>query len=244
MKTTEVSLPDGTRKKVLAEVTYGRETKERGTAPNRRHGAEARAAKRAQDIVTIEANLGGFEHGIRRRTLTIYGGFLRDSGAAPSEILKALQAMARNCRPPYPSDKNDTPVKTIVKEIQKSKPRFWSNEKLLKLWGITPDNEWEFNLLTILSAEVRDKRKTTMGGKDPSDPVAYQSNRSWKREDRHHLIRDIVESNGGSLPLGGARGMTRRLREFGLKTNRVTVGEDIKALGYKLPRPGRPKKQE
>ena len=244
VNTTEVSLPDGTRKKVFAEVTYGRETKERGTAPNRRHGAEARAALRAQDIVTIETERHGFKHDIRRRTLTIYGEFLRDSGAKPSEILKALQAMAENCQPSYPSDEDDQPVETIAETIQKSKPRFWSNEKLLKLWGITPDNEWEFNLLTILSAEVREKRKTTMGGKDPSDPVAYQSNRSWKRGDRHHLIRDIVESNGGSLPLGGARGMTRRLREFGLKTNRVTVGEDIKALGYQLPRPGRPKKQE
>ena len=35
--------------------------------------------------------------------------------------------------------------------------------------------------------------------------------------------------------------MTNILNDFGLETNRQTVGEDIKALGYQLPRPGRQK---
>lgn len=245
VRTTKVSLPDGTRKMVLAEVViYRRQTKRPGTAPKRGRGPKVLAAKRAQDIVTIEANLGGFKHGIRRLTLTIYGGFLRESGASPSEILKALQAMAENCQPSYPSEENDTPVKTIVENIQKFKPRFWRDEKLLKLWGITPDNEWEFDLLTILSAEVRERRKTTMGGKDPSGPVAYKSERSWTKRNRRALIRYIVENNGGSLLPGGAREMTRILNDFGIKTNRQTVGEDFKALGYEVARPGRPKKQE
>ncbi len=195
VEATEVSLPDGTRKIVLSEVvTYRRQTKRPGTAPKRGRGPKVLAAKRTQDVVTIEANFDGFKHGIRRRTLTIYGGFLRDSGAAPSKILKALQAMAKNCQPPYPSEANDPPVKTIVKDIQKSKPRFWRDEKLLQLWGITPDNEWEFDLLTILSAEVRERRKTAMGGKDPSGPVAYKSERSWLQEDRRHLIRYCIPS--------------------------------------------------
>jgi len=224
------SLPDNTRELVITPPWFRRPRKP-GTAHNRIKGFHSRAARRAQDLVVIEQHMGGIGHGFRRRTLTMYAEFLRDTHQeTPQTILDALRKMAGNCRPPYPSDPSDPPLETIVEDTLRSdKRRLWGNKRLCKYFGITPDLARKLELKSILPQEVIEERKAT------------PSRRDALREKRQKLIFDMVKSRG-AIPRGGCMELSRLLLSgYDIKTNPETVRKDLieMGLGYLISR-GRP----
>jgi len=228
LNTVQKSLPESTRDTALPPQI--RTTKNRGSAPGRKNGFIARAAQRAHDIQTIEHARGGIDRGFRRRTLTMYGEFLRDAGTSPEDIDQALETMAANCNPPYPSDKDDPPLDNILTSVGNSPPRPWSNKKLCSYFQITPELARELNLLTIVPKEVAEERKLSPG------------KRRKKLNLRRGLIQEIIEERNG-LPEGGVRGLAKILSDYGLSVSRETVRKDIltSPYAYLVKRPGRPK---
>jgi hypothetical protein len=73
-----------------------KQTVKKGSTPKRRNGQIILNIKRAQDLLTLEQYHGGFNHGCRRRRLTIYAEFLRRF-IPKDEALQAIKVMASNC---------------------------------------------------------------------------------------------------------------------------------------------------
>ena len=160
-------LPAATRTLAKHPKTRRRETINPGTAPRRIKNQQALSARRAEDLITIESWREGFiRRGKkypdgstspgRRRILTMYAGFLLGAKATREETIKALQAMAANMKPPYPSDPpaDDPPIETIVQAAYSEKPPKWKRETLCKYLGVTDEVARELELKTIRSEAV------------------------------------------------------------------------------------------
>jgi len=228
VKETNPSLPDQTRKLALGWYSpwYGRQIKERGTAPNRVKGKISRAAKRAQDMVTLEQHRGGWPKGRRRYRLELFARFLRSAGNAPKDVLKAVQVMAANCNPPYPSDGNDTPLGSVVDSVFTKNSQIISNDKLCKWLEVTPELARKLELLTILPQVVRDERKPPPGGR-----------RGQEKEARRDFIRDHLERYRDA----SCREVVKALVRAGRPASHQTVNKEMNALGYVHRQRGRPK---
>lgn len=231
----EPSLPEHTRTLAAPAVEalilersppkiYGREVKDRGSAPNRRAGHIKRNAYRAQDVATLAQHAGGWSHGMRRRSLRFYAQFLHGAGQNREEVLEAVSIMAAGCQPPYPSDPNDPKISELVDEAV-AKPRIYQNETLLRFFKITPEIARELRLLTIIPPEVKAEREPGPGG-----------HRGESRTLRRERIRQLVAERRNLT----CREIERILEAEGIPTNRQTVNEDMNALGYKVAPRGRP----
>lgn len=233
-------LPPATRSQ--AKPPQYRRVKRPGSAPLRSSGPKQLASLRAQDLVTIETARGGFRkrgekyedgstsHG-RRRILTLYAGFLRGSGADPAAALKALQAMAANMHPPYPSDGpgEDPPIETIVRQEYADIKRRWTNKTLCALLGITAEMALALELQTIRPLAVAREA-------DQARPL-----RADIVKDRRDFARQYLERYKRVT----ARGLANAYHHRGFPgANPQTANEDLNALGYVMNRSagGRPRK--
>jgi hypothetical protein len=172
----------------------------------------------------------GFTSCGRRFTLTLYANFLRGSGATKDRALKAVIDMAKNTRPVYPSDPDDSPVDSIVTaEYASPSRRRWSNDKLCALLGVTADVSRALGLKTILPPEVALEIYQTRPHR--ADLIA---------ERRAYLKAWIDERHRRP----SAREVARFYEHEGFTgANRQTAYQDLKALGHETPLPrGRPRK--
>jgi hypothetical protein len=192
--------------------------------------------------VTIEASRGGFkkrgekhEDGStspgRRMILTLYACFLRGSGEDPAAALKALQAMAANMHPLYPSDGpgEDPPIETIVQQEYAGIKRRWKNETLCALLSITAETALALELQTIRPPAVTREA-------DQARPL-----RADLVERRREFARRYLEKHRRVT----ARGLANAYFHAGFTgANRQTANEDLNALGYVMNRSagGRPRK--
>ncbi len=204
----------------------GRKTKNKGSCPKRVNGLLALNKMRVSDLLSIEQYRGGFNKGFRHSMLNLYCGFLKSAGY--KSIRSALNAMAVNCTPAYPTngEANDTPISKIMKNC---KPHRHTNKKLCKILGVTPEIAKELELKTILPPELKEK-----GGKSETEK---------KAEIRIEAIRKMVETYGTGY---GCRKFVEALENEGIKTNRQTVNLELKRISLELNlkrlKPGRPAK--
>ena len=240
LRAPAVELPAATRS--LARAPLYRRVKKPGSAPLRSNGKLQLAALRAQDLVTIEAWRGGFkkrgekyEDGStspgRRFLLTLYAGFLRGTKQTAEETIKALQAMAANMRPPYPSDSihDDPPIESIVQAEYASNTRRWGNEKLCALLGITAEAARALELQTIRPPAVAIEA-------DRARPL-----RADLVKVRREFARQYLERHRRVT----ARGLANAYHHAGfIGANPQTANEDLNSLGYVMNRSagGRPRK--
>jgi len=227
-------LPAETRALAEGEQTPSRRTKKPGSAPNRRKGQYALHAKRAADLDTLEQHRGGFlKRGEkyldefvscgRRLTLTYYAEFIQGSGATQHKVLDAVQTMAANCNPPYPSDPDDVSPADLVRGVyERTKKRRHRSKTLCDLFGVSDDLARKLDLKTIITETVRLERKE----QKPSKSTIRANRRLW--------IRAHVDLWG--LPKGGCRGMARLLKDHGFDAGHQTANADLNALGFKARR--------
>jgi hypothetical protein len=237
-------LPEKTR--ALAKPSKYRRVKEKGKAPGRAAGAKSLNAKRAQDLLLIQAWRGGFiKRGMkypdghnscgRRFMLTLYANFLRGSGENQETAAQALHSMAENMRPPYPSDPlpDDQPIEEIIQaEYSTKSRRRYANKTLCKLLGITEtailENELN-NLQTIMPESMERERAQAL----PSQSDLIQ--------ERRDFALWYIQKNG----IISARKLADiyKLHRFP-GANHETANQDLNALGFKQVRPrgGRPRK--
>ena len=233
-------LPATTR--ALARPAQYRRVKRPGTAPLRSHGAQVLHALRAQDLLTLETWRGGFkkrgekyEDGStspgRRYVLMLYAGFLRGAKETPEATTAALQTMAENMRPPYPSGppSEDEPIESIVQAEYAGKKRQWKNETLCALLGITAALARELELQTIRPPNVAHEA-------DRARPLRVDIVKARREFARQYLERYRRVT---------ARGLANAYHHAGfIGANRQTANDDLNALGYVVNRSagGRPRK--
>lgn len=236
-------LPPATRTLAARPPQY-RKVRTPGSVPLRSLGKKQLHALRAQDLLTIETWRGGFkQRGAkyddgstscgRRRILSLYAGLLRGAGENADAALKALQTMAANMRPPYPSGPaaDDPPIETIVQNEFASVPRKWKNETLCSLFGITADVARNLELKTIRPRSVAVEA-------DQARPhIADMVN------DRREFARQYVERHNGHAT---ARSLARAYLHAGyVGANPQTANNDLNAIGCNVigrARAGRPRK--
>jgi hypothetical protein len=214
-------------------VQYGRETLNPGSAPARVIGAQVRHARCAQDWAAIAQLHGGWRKGRRRHHLMVYAGFLRGAGADRAQVLEAVSIMARECRPAYPSEPNDTTLASIVADAFKGPIPITKAEKLCAWTGITPELARELELKTIVPDVVRQERKPPKGGI-----------KAQQLKQRREFIADYVSSH----PVPSCRKMAEILKAHGIQSNHQTVNEDYVFFGFtpadsSQRRAGRPAQQ-
>jgi len=216
-----------------------------GTAPKRKNGKVKLNENRAKDIFTLQAHRGGFKkHGGgypdghtskgRHFILSLYLETLKLAGTPKEEAAAALADMAKNCRPPYPSDPpgEDPPLEEILREVWTAKLPLYGyyNRLLCKLLGVTADLADELGLLTI--RPETHKPKQTIG--EIREDV----------ETRRDVARQEEARLGKAL---SARKLEQIYKERGIKgANRQTANEDLRANGFYDRYPpgnkGRPRK--
>ena len=220
----EGELPDATRK--LAKPAQYRKTQNKGSAPLRSHGTIKLNALRSQDLLTIEQWRGGFlKRGQKYAdgysscgrciTLTLYADFLRMTKESSESITKALEAMARNMKPAYPSDPNDTPIADIVAGRQ----RKWSNKKLCSMLGITPEIAEELDLKTIIPDELKLARDLAR----PTQANLIEARREW-------LTQYILDNPRIKITARKYEALSNLSpHTWG---NKSTLNQDLNAIGY------------
>lgn len=213
----------------VTEETSGkrrRETKNPGSTPNRGAGRYRLGELRVDDILTIEGYQVGFGQGFREGCLLRYADALRTAGCSQFQMETKVREMAQRCRPSYPSDPNDTPIRELVKDSFK-RQRSYKTETLVRWFQVTPDQARELGLVTIVPKEVREERRLTL------------KKRQDIREKRREVIQSWIIENGYKIP--PLRRLAKICESYGFSTNPETVRQDLEALGYKTRKPGRPK---
>ncbi len=195
---------------------YGsRATVQRGTAPLRANGPRVRDQRRAQDLLLIEQHKRGWKKGVRLQRLRLYAGFLKGAGCSPAEADRAVQEMAGRCRPPYPSDPNDTPLLKIAPSVYAEAMFIPRTETLCSWLQVTPKLARRLQLQSIVPDEVRQERMPPAGGQ-----------REIARQARRKAIQGYIDRHG----LASSRTIARALRDQGFKVSDWTVNQDLNAL--------------
>lgn len=202
-----------------------------------KRGAHVKARKRLQDILKVSYTHGGFPHGKRRMSLSLAALYMRRSGHDPKETLKALQALARECRPPYPSENNDTSINRIVADVWTEKDGFsnkrLSSHYLAKVFEVNDDECLELELQSIVTANVQETRKRL--------PSPRTTALTWRRKAIEMHIGNYPQTRNYSF-----RQWEKILSElYGIQASYQTIKNDFDALGYiRTPgTPGRPRKR-
>jgi hypothetical protein len=226
----DVSLPERARllaSEELVEVdeaarSFGSlnepETAPARSVPARRNGLRALHAKRAQDLVCLEQSRGGWKKGHRKVCLSFYGHFLRGVGLNPREVLDAVNSMARNCDPPYPSDTSDTPLAQICREVFSGPYKKHTTANLVKWLAIEGHEARALELHTLLPLDVANERRPPRGGQQAQQKAA-----------RLELIADYILRFG----MPSIRTLKVALEARGVVVGRGTVSRDLEELGFK-----------
>jgi len=187
-----------------------------GSAPNRRAGYISVGEYQLRDLLAIAQHQGGIAQGKRWKFLGDLVWLAKRAGYALSDIEALAGELAATCRPPYPSDVDDTPVKDIVAGIWDSrKNRRYRGDLLAANYGVTPELAEELGLRSIIPEEVRTERQ------------ARPSPRAQARAERRKAIVDIL-SNRGDIP--SLRTLTSLLKARGIPCSPETVRGDLKAV--------------
>ena len=187
--------------------------------PKRANGPKALARDRAQDLTVLEQARQGWPKGNRRFCLRLYAQFLRASGCQRRETLRAVEVMASNCQPPYPSDKSDTNGARIVADVWSEPLKRHNTQNLVGWLRITHDEARDLGLKRLLPQSLRDER-------DAAKPT--KSNREAQSDERRRVIYDLIISGG----MKSARDFVSLLCARGIQTGQVTVNRDLDALGF------------
>jgi hypothetical protein len=209
-------------------IIYGKATADPGSAPNRKKGLRARGAKRVADLEIIFHDRKGWARGSRRFWLTIYTQFLRESAVKRTDIIERVQSMADGCRPPYPSEMNDSSVHELVADACGSRIHNPRNSTLLAKLGLNSSDVRRLDLSTLLTPEVAEERKR----KGPS------------RKEIAIRRRELITLGIGEHNIQTCRAMVTFLESQGLKSNRGTVNKEMTQLGFGGRRAGRRPKRE
>lgn len=189
--------------------------------PQKANGPKALAAARARDLVTLEQWRGGWQKGRRGYCLRTYAQFLKSAGVSRPEIDQAIQSMAHNCNPPYPSDPNDTPLREIVNRVWMEPFATLTQANLVKWLEITPDEARELELEKLLPAVVQDERAIPKGGK-----------KEQEKSQRRATIQKIINERQG-CGLLSTREFQAELSTRGFEASHMTINRDLEAMGYK-----------
>jgi len=195
---------------------YNRPIVNRGSTPNRRNGRIATGEYRLHDLLTINQHKGGFEQGKRRRSITYFCHFAKAAGWTKSDTLEKARKLAKGCKPPYPSEDNDTPVKDIVNSVWIDVTKKFRNDRLARFFEITPELAEELQLHSIIPAEIKQKRS------------AQSSKQALKRITRIEAIASIIVNSSGRVP--PYRSIQRMLEAQGINASIDTVYRDSSKL--------------
>lgn len=242
-----LSLPDTVQEKAIPQI-YEREpyrkTKAKRTAPRRRAGYRKINALRAADFQLIEQWRGGFLHAGhkypdgyispgRRYMLSLYAQYLKGAGESRQSVEKAVNIMAGNCRPAYPSDAEDITVKEIIQGVFSGQTGFkkknYQSGRLAALMGITENVPPE--LLEELNQIIPEEIKA----------VRVEMERVPKQEEytkaRQDAVRNIIEN---SFKIPSLRKMQKILTQMGI-VNPASLrpySKDIIRSDYAIIKPG------
>jgi hypothetical protein len=185
--------------------------------PLKANGSKSLAAARARDLVTLEQWRGGWHKGHRRYCLRIYAQFLKAAGTGRAETDQAVEIMARNCNPPFPSDATDQPIRSIVNEVWLEPFAKLTQSNLVKWLQITPDEARELELEKLLPAEVADERAIPKGGL-----------RIQEKSQRRAEILKIINERG----ILSTREFQTELTTRGFTASHMTINRDLISLGF------------
>lgn len=199
---------------------YLRPIKSRGSAPARRKGKIATGNYRLSDLLTLAQHRGGFKQGKRWKSISNACYFAKAAGYTLRDIEKQARKLAKKCQPPYPSDKNDTPISEIVKAIWvRYTPRF-NNDYLARFFDVTPELADELDLHSIIPAKVARER-----AKEPSQ-------QAQDRTQRRKIIKQIICKQPGNIP--SLRKLKARLEHKDLSASVATIKKDFDSILIEL----------
>lgn len=187
--------------------------------PKRANGPRASARDRAQDLTVLEQARGGWKRGNRRYCLRLYAQFLRAANCDKSTALQAVEVMAANCQPSYPSDTSDTTSAKIVGEVWRDGRKTHNTQNLVEWLRITHDEARDLGLKRLIPQSLRDERRAAKPAK---------SQRETQTDERRKIIYDLIISGG----MKSARDFVATLAARGIKSNPQTVNTDLDALGF------------
>lgn len=180
-------------------------------ANNRINGYRAVGKHIIDDIHKICNKNGKIKKGRRRKTLTMLAQSARRQGSEKKEANKMLKEFAsKHCQPRYPSDKNDTPIRTIVNSAWDRKPINYKNEYLANFFNITKEEAVSMGLRSI----GRPNRKTV-------------SNRSIEMLKRRQMIMKLIAESGNELSV---RIIKQKLQTHNIKASVSTIYNDLKEI--------------
>jgi len=197
------------------------------------NGPRSLGKDRARDLVKLEQWRGGWQKGNRRFTLRLYAQFLRAAGVEYGEATRAVETMARNCQPPYPSDASDQPLKALLREVWLEQFAKYTQLNLVKWLQVTAAEARELELERLLPVEVQDERRTATTGR-----------RSASTATRRAAINLLIETRG----LLSEREFAAELTAQGINASKASVRRDLIALGLQdspaRKKAGRPKNEQ
>ena len=209
-----------------------RQTLNPGTCPNRIAGPIAKNAGRARDMFKIESWQQGFPAGSRRRSLTLLGEFLKYSGAERAKIQALLTEVAKRCRPPYPSEKGDTPVDKIVRGVMHDRARLSraGDAALLRDYGITEEIARQLNLESIAPPGLKLELKANAKKAEKAEKAAAKlaQRQELKAELKAQLAR-LIEFSGKHA---GCRKLAAAMQDDGYKISYEQVRQLLKEIEH------------
>lgn len=211
-------------------IGYKRPTKRN---PKRRRGWQQIGQRYADDLAIIAQDRGGWKKGTRGKSLYYQATFLSRAGYGAEYILKALEATAQACKPPYPSDSDDLSLNKIVQQGKKDHTRKFRSDRLAAEFNITTTEQADRlglqSIMTVLSKANRANKALLQG-------------RKMQRERRRRLLAGYLKRHPGAH---SCRQVLRWLTRQGVKTNYQTVNEEMNLAGCRRATgsPGRPRKK-
>jgi hypothetical protein len=200
--------------------------------PKKANGAKALAMARAHDLVILEQFRGGWQKGRRRFSLRLYAQFLRSAGTSYTDATRAVELMAGNCIPPYPSDADDEPLNALLRNVWHEPFATVRQENLAKWLQVTPELARELELEKIVPVEIADERRQPKGGE-----------RATAKAARLQAIETIIQERG----MLSVREFASELQAQDMDASKATVQRDLIALGLQdsdaRKKAGRPSEQ-
>ena len=197
-------------KKIFKQAEHPR------TVPARRHGVIASFEYRTSDLTKLFKD-GHIKQGQRYSSLRYLAWFCFRLHLEEAEAIKRLKAMARLCRPPYPTkgEGNDVAVNLIANSVyhaEEQEPFLFNNQVLAKFWKVDKETANRLNLRAL---------RPSNAGKAQ---VASQSRDEITR--RRETILMILRNN----PKIARKALLTSMRKRRFQISRATLFSDLKAL--------------
>jgi hypothetical protein len=203
----EKELPPGGFTTPFFEIRPGADVrtvseKGKGSCPNRLAGSLARNMARVRDLLKIEKLYNGFPQGKRRRSLILLGECLKLSGANEADIRSMLESAAKRCVPPYPSDKADTPVDAIFKNVKRGPSTLArsGNAALCRYYDIDREAAIDGELESIMPADLKAELRAAEKAQAAQERATAKAEeltavkRLWERSGHGFGYRQLAEA--------------------------------------------------